>query len=102
MKNNLIKIFNYSDLKNNKPYEFKIKNRKLFLIKIDRKLHILSNYCLHKGAPLSKGKINNNIVECPWHGCKWNLITGENNHNYMKIKKYDYQIIKDEVYINDF
>ena len=27
MKNNLIKIFNYNDVKDNKPYEIEIKNR---------------------------------------------------------------------------
>ncbi len=102
MKNNLIKIFNYNDVKDNKPYEIEIKNKKLLLIKVNNDLHVISNYCLHKGAPLSKGKITDNVVECPWHGCKWNLITGENNHNSMKLKKYDYKLINNGIYIHDF
>ena len=34
MKNNLIKIFHYNDVKDNKPYEIEIKNKKLLLIKL--------------------------------------------------------------------
>ena len=113
MKSELIKIFEYSKIKDDTPYELQIKNRKLFLIKINKKLHILSNYCLHKGAPRScvrlqfillssKGKLFDETIECPWHGCKWNLVTGENNHNNMKLKKYDYKIINNFVCIYDF
>ena len=102
MKSELIKIFEYSKIKDDTPYELQIKNRKLFLIKINKKIHVLSNYCLHKGAPLSKGKLFDETIECPWHGCKWNLVTGENNHNNMKLKKYDYKIVNNFVYIYDF
>ncbi len=39
--------------------------------------HYVTNFiCPHSGGPMSEGKIENGIVECPWHGWKFNAATG--------------------------
>ena len=36
------------------------------------KAHCLSNICVHRGGALAKGKINDNCIECPYHGWQFN------------------------------
>ena len=35
-------------------------------------VHCLSDICSHRGASLSKGKVNGDCVECPYHGWRFN------------------------------
>ncbi|ACD84516.1 Rieske (2Fe-2S) protein [Candidatus Methylacidiphilum infernorum] len=37
----------------------------------------LDDTCPHEGGPLSEGFIENGEVECPWHGARFSLKTGE-------------------------
>jgi nitrite reductase/ring-hydroxylating ferredoxin subunit len=32
---------------------------------------------IHHGGPLSEGPIEGEEVECPWHGSRFNIKTGE-------------------------
>ncbi len=41
------------------------------------KYYAIRNTCTHLGGPLAQGKLDNQTVECPWHGSRFDLITGE-------------------------
>ena len=33
--------------------------------------------CKHELADLTQGRMDGDVVTCPWHGWKYNLVTGE-------------------------
>ena len=35
------------------------------------------NECTHRGGPLGEGMLMGDVVECPFHGGKFNVRTGE-------------------------
>jgi nitrite reductase (NADH) small subunit/3-phenylpropionate/trans-cinnamate dioxygenase ferredoxin subunit len=37
----------------------------------------VDNTCPHAGGPLGEGFLTDEVVECPWHGWKFNVRTGE-------------------------
>ncbi|MCG8671742.1 MAG: aromatic ring-hydroxylating dioxygenase subunit alpha [Pseudomonadales bacterium] len=37
----------------------------------DNKLYVLDSYCPHMGADLSRGKVTNNNLHCPFHDWSW-------------------------------
>jgi 3-phenylpropionate/trans-cinnamate dioxygenase ferredoxin subunit len=37
----------------------------------------VDDLCSHEGAPLSDGELVGNEVECPLHGARFSLLTGE-------------------------
>jgi nitrite reductase/ring-hydroxylating ferredoxin subunit/uncharacterized membrane protein len=37
----------------------------------------ISETCSHAGGPLSEGELEGNIVQCPWHGSRFDVCTGE-------------------------
>jgi len=36
----------------------------------------LANTCSHLGGPLSEGKLEGDVVQCPWHGSRFNVRDG--------------------------
>ncbi|AFU58197.1 hypothetical protein Ngar_c12570 [Candidatus Nitrososphaera gargensis Ga9.2] len=42
--------------------------------------YAISNICVHKGGPLSKGALEGDIVTCPWHGWKYFIKNGKSPH----------------------
>ncbi len=49
----------------------------LVLVRAGDTIHALHDQCAHAGGPLSEGRIVDGCVECPWHGSRFALATGE-------------------------
>jgi nitrite reductase/ring-hydroxylating ferredoxin subunit/uncharacterized membrane protein len=37
----------------------------------------ISETCSHAGGPLSEGELDGNVVQCPWHGSRFDVCTGQ-------------------------
>ena len=86
------KICKIEDFRNREVFE--IDDKKFFLIKIKENYFFLESICKHMGGPLEKGTVKDNLIECPWHGCKFDCETGKspNSSHELITKKV---IIKD-------
>jgi nitrite reductase/ring-hydroxylating ferredoxin subunit len=51
------------------------------LFNVDGTFYAIDNACPHAGGPLGEGKLRGTVVECPWHGWKFNVATGERAGN---------------------
>ncbi|HEY0408226.1 MAG TPA: Rieske 2Fe-2S domain-containing protein [Pyrinomonadaceae bacterium] len=60
----------------------------LALYNIDGQFHAIENFCPHKGAPLADGRLCGHIVECDWHGWRFDTRTGSNLTNGLDIESY--------------
>ncbi len=38
----------------------------------------IANKCPHLGLPMAKGKLENGVLTCPFHGSKFEMCTGKN------------------------
>lgn len=38
----------------------------------------VANHCPHLGLPIANGKVEGNVITCPFHGSKFDMCTGEN------------------------
>ena len=54
------------------------KGKKLLLTKVKGQISAIENRCPHLGLPLAKGKICDGAVTCPFHGSRFDLLSGEN------------------------
>lgn len=43
---------------------------------VEGRFYAVDNSCPHAGGPLGEGKLCEGVVECPWHGWKFNVISG--------------------------
>jgi nitrite reductase (NADH) small subunit len=49
----------------------------LALYNIEGKFYAIENFCPHKGAPLAEGHLCGNIIECDWHGWRFDVRNGQ-------------------------
>jgi 3-phenylpropionate/trans-cinnamate dioxygenase ferredoxin component len=41
------------------------------------KFYALHNSCLHRGGPVCTGRLEDDVITCPWHGFQYNITTGQ-------------------------
>ena len=44
---------------------------------VEGTFYAIDNSCPHAGGPLGEGNLCEAVVECPWHGWKFSVISGE-------------------------
>ncbi len=53
------------------------KGRRLALANVGDSYHAVEDLCTHDGGPLGEGELAGDLVECPRHGARFNVKTGE-------------------------
>ncbi|MFI5404812.1 MAG: Rieske (2Fe-2S) protein [Candidatus Gagatemarchaeaceae archaeon] len=54
----------------------KMGGAEVWVANIEGTLFAHPNKCTHAGGPVGKGKLNGTIIQCPWHGSKFDVRTG--------------------------
>ncbi len=49
---------------------------RIFIVYVEGKYYAIGNVCTHLGGPLDEGTLEGYEVECPWHGSKFDVRTG--------------------------
>ncbi|MSQ77995.1 MAG: Rieske (2Fe-2S) protein [Nitrospiraceae bacterium] len=64
-------------------------------------IYALDNCCPHAGGPLGEGFIDGDCVECPWHGWRYNVKTGERLENpQIKVDCYAVHVEGDAIQVD--
>jgi nitrite reductase/ring-hydroxylating ferredoxin subunit len=53
-----------------------VNGEKICLANIEGKYYAIGNVCTHLGGPLAQGKLEGYEVQCPWHGSRFDIRTG--------------------------
>jgi len=48
----------------------------VLLVRLQGAVCALAHTCSHLGGPLSEGKLEGDVVQCPWHGSRFNVRDG--------------------------
>jgi nitrite reductase/ring-hydroxylating ferredoxin subunit len=48
----------------------------VLLVRRNGEIHAIAHTCSHMGGPLSEGKLEGDVVQCPWHGSRFNVADG--------------------------
>ncbi len=51
--------------------------RSIALANVDGAFYAIDNLCTHDGGPLGEGRIAGDLVECPRHGARFEVKTGQ-------------------------
>lgn len=71
------KVLKTTDLPKNSIKQVKVNGILLAIYNINGKIFATSDICTHEECNLSDGFLSGNIVECPCHGGKFDVETGE-------------------------
>lgn len=69
-------VFAESQLLENQPQCVQYKGLDVVLVRHGDRIHALYEHCSHMGGPLSKGKLEDGSIRCPWHGSRFALEDG--------------------------
>ena len=54
-----------------------VAGQEVCLANVDGKCYAIGNVCTHEEGPLHQGRLEEYEVECPWHGSRFNIRTGQ-------------------------
>ena len=74
---NLIKICDLSEIPNGSIKKFEINDEEITICNINNQIFAINNNCSHDEASLQEGFIDGYEIECPMHGAKFDIRTGE-------------------------
>lgn len=105
IKNNWYAILPSKEVKKNRPIGIKRLDLNLVLFRDQRgNITCLTDRCSHRGAGLSKGKIKDDCIKCPFHGIEFNSkgecqlipalgVSNQNNLDRFNIQRH---IVREE------
>src|SRR5205807_9585922 len=73
----MTKVANVGDVPSGAGKVVQAGNTALALFNIGGKFYAVDNRCTHVGGPLGQGKVEGNVVTCPWHGSRFDVTTGQ-------------------------
>ena len=73
-----VKIAAASDVSADKALKAKANGQSVLVAKVGEQYCAIANKCPHLGLPMSKGKVENGVISCPFHGSKFEMCSGKN------------------------
>jgi nitrite reductase/ring-hydroxylating ferredoxin subunit len=79
MSNNdsYIEVAKVDEIPFGKMKHVELNGKEIMIANPDGKFYALNDRCSHTNAPLSMGNIQGNIVTCPMHGARFDVMTGK-------------------------
>jgi nitrite reductase/ring-hydroxylating ferredoxin subunit len=71
------KVASTEDIQPSKMKAVEFGDETVCVANVEGKFYAIGNVCSHMGGPLADGTLEGFEVECPWHGSRFNVRTGE-------------------------
>lgn len=65
-----------SGLEEGKPTRAEHNGTPILLVRRGSQIYALAETCSHLGGPLSEGKLDGDVIQCPWHGSRFSIRDG--------------------------
>ena len=77
LSEDFVKIADTKDIQPSHMKEVQVEGENICIVNVEGKYYAIGNICTHEGGPLADGTLEGYEVECPWHGSKFDVRTGE-------------------------
>ena len=75
-----------------------VNGKEIALFNVDGNFYAIDNTCKHAGGPLGEGMLDGNVVVCPWHHWKYDVMTGKSTVNpQIKVDTYEVKVEGNEI-----
>ena len=58
------------------PKQFNAGETEVLVVSRDGRFYCLTARCTHAGAPLEEGRLEGDVLICPWHGSRFRVTDG--------------------------
>jgi ferredoxin-NADP reductase/nitrite reductase/ring-hydroxylating ferredoxin subunit len=77
MSEDFVMVADTKDIRPSHMREVQVDGENICVVNVDGKYYAIGSICTHEGGPLADGTLEGYEVECPWHGSKFDVRTGE-------------------------
>jgi len=70
------KVLLKSDVPEGTPKLAQLGGKRVVVANVGGNLFAMGEVCTHVGGPLARGKLNEFVITCPWHGSRFDVRTG--------------------------
>jgi ferredoxin-NADP reductase/nitrite reductase/ring-hydroxylating ferredoxin subunit len=77
LSENFVKVADIKEILPSKMKEVQVDGENICIANVEGKYYAIGSICTHEGGPLADGTLEDYEVECPWHGSKFDVRTGE-------------------------
>lgn len=77
MSEDFVKVANTKDIQSSHMKEVQVNGENICVVNVEGKYYAIGSICTHEGGPLADGTLEGYEVECPWHGSKFDVRTGD-------------------------
>jgi glycine betaine catabolism B len=77
LREGFVKVADTKDIPSSQMKAVEVDGEEIFVVSVKGKYYAIGNVCTHEGGPLADGTLEGYEVECPWHGSKFDVRTGE-------------------------
>ena len=97
-----VKAAKVSDIPPGRIRVVELEEEDVALCNVDGEIYAVANVCTHDGGPLGDGYLLGDEIECPRHGARFNVRTGEVKSlpAIMPIPTLEVKIEGDEIWID--
>jgi nitrite reductase/ring-hydroxylating ferredoxin subunit len=67
-------------------------DREIVVLRVAGELHAFDNACPHEGNPLVEGEVLGDVLECAYHGWRFDLGTGACLHGDEPARRYEVEL----------
>ena len=77
LSEDFVKVSDTKDIQPSQMKAVEVGDEIICVVNVGGKYYAIDNICTHEGGPLADGTLEGYEVECPWHGSKFDVRTGE-------------------------
>lgn len=77
MGEDFVKVAETEDVQVSQMMAVEVNDERICLANVNGKYYAIGNVCTHMGGPLAEGKLEDYIVQCPWHGSRFDIRSGK-------------------------
>ena len=75
--NDFVKVAETKDIQPSNMKAVEVDGEIVCVANVEGKYYAIGNVCTHMGGPLAEGKLEGNVVQCPWHGSRFDIRNGK-------------------------
>lgn len=76
-----------------------LEGKRILLLRVGDDVHAFDNACPHEGNPLVEGEVLGDVLECAYHGWRFDLATGSCVLGTRAARRYEAELVGEEIRI---
>jgi nitrite reductase/ring-hydroxylating ferredoxin subunit len=101
LSKDFVKVAETKEIQQSNMKAVDLAGEKVCIVNVEGNYYAIGNVCTHVGGPLDEGTLERYEVECPWHGSKFDVRTGEPTKPPARqaVPKYEVKIEENDILV---